>query len=62
MIKYMEICKNNGKSKGKNIKNKMYNIWDMKRIKDTFNFGNGNIEDFKRYMQDNKQLAYFEKL
>ena len=38
-----------------------YNVWDANRIKNAFNFGNGTMEDFKRYMRDNKHV-FFEKV
>lgn len=38
-----------------------FNIWDDERIKNAFNFGNGTIKDFKRYMDNNKQFCYFRK-
>ena len=55
-----EISKHNGKSKEQNFKNGLYNVWDMERIKKAFNNGNGSISDFKKYVNNNKSLAYFE--
>ena len=55
-----EICKQNGKSKQCNFKNGLYNVWDIEHIKKVFNNGNGSISDFKKYVNNNKSLAYFE--
>ena len=55
-----EIRKQNGKSKQCNLKNGLYNVWDMERIKKAFNNGNGTLKDFKAYMENNKQYAYFK--
>lgn len=37
-------------------------IYDDERIKNAFNFGNGTILDFKRYMNSNKIFCYFYDL
>ena len=37
-------------------------IYDDERIKNAFNFGNGSISDFKRYMNNNKIFCYFYDL
>ena len=34
-------------------------LWTPEKIKAAFNNGNGTIEDFKRYMNDNKKTAWF---
>lgn len=34
-------------------------LWTPGRIKAAFNNGNGTKEDLKRYINDNKQFAYF---
>ena len=60
MEKYMEISKKYNKKES--IEKGMYNIWDNKRIKRAFNFGNGTMKDFKRYMKDNNQNCYFQKI
>ncbi len=57
---------------GKNYVEKFYNgdlkkavaehdgvKWTNERIKKAFNFGNGTIEELKRYIQDNSKYAYF---
>lgn len=31
-----------------------FNIWDDDRIRNAFNFGHGTLDDFKRYMHDNR--------
>ena len=36
-----------------------FTIWTLPRIRGAFNFGNGTLKDFQRYMNDNKHL-YFE--
>lgn len=59
-IKYMEILKKY--KKRESIEKGMYNIWDKRRIKGAFDFGNGTIKDFKRYMKDNSNNCYFKKL
>ena len=55
-----EISKQNGKSKQCNLKNGLYNVWTMERIAGAFNFGKGTLKDFKKYVNNNKSLAYFE--
>lgn len=55
-----EISKSNGKSKKQNFKNGLYNVWTMERIQKAFNFGKGTLKDFKKYIENNKNLAYFE--
>ena len=55
-----EISKQNGKSKQCNFKNGLYNVWTMERIAGAFNFGKGTLRDFKAYMENNKQYAYFK--
>lgn len=35
----------------------LYNIWDSERVKNAFNFGNGTIEDLKRYANNNKKYC-----
>lgn len=37
-------------------------IYDDERIKNAFNFGNGTIPDFERYMNNNKIFCYFYDL
>ena len=34
-------------------------LYDDNRIRKAFNFGFGTIEDFKRYMENNKQYCRF---
>ena len=46
-----EICKKN---------RKLISIWDMERIAGAFNNGRGTLKDFKTYMENNKQCAYFK--
>jgi hypothetical protein len=36
-----------------------YNIWDDKRIRAAFNFGNGTMNDMIRYMMDNAPYAWY---
>ena len=36
------------------IKDGGYSVWDDARIKKTFNFGNGSMDDLKRFIKDNK--------
>ena len=55
-----QICKQNGKSKQCNLKNGLYTVWDMERIQKAFNFGKGTLKDFKKYIENNKSLSYFE--
>ena len=55
-----EISKRNGKSKEQNFKNGLYTVWDMERIAGAFNNGKGTLKDFKAYMENNKQYAYFK--
>lgn len=38
-----------------------FSVWDAERIRNAFSFGNGTMEDFKRYMRDNKHKK-FEKI
>lgn len=38
-----------------------FNIWTLERIRNAFNFGNGTLKDFRRYMNDNKHI-YFERI
>ena len=38
-----------------------FNVWDNERIRNAFNFGNGTIKDFERYMKDNKHV-FFERV
>ena len=33
--------------------------WTLERIKAAFNSGNGTEKDLKRYIEDNKDYAYF---
>lgn len=40
---------------------KLYTIWTAERIKKAFNFGHGTMNDLKKYMENNKQFAIFEK-
>lgn len=40
------------------IKDGWYNVWDEKRIKGAFNFGNGTLENFKNYAKNNKPYCY----
>lgn len=35
-----------------------FNIWDADRIRNAFNFGRGTLEDFKRYMHDNRHKHF----
>ena len=44
------------------IKDEMYILWDEERIKRAFNFGNGTIKEFNRYMEANKNLCLYIKL
>ena len=37
----------------------LYTIWDDKRIKSAFNFGNGTYEDFIRFVKDNRIYCAF---
>ncbi len=34
-------------------------LWTDERIKAAFNFGNGSASDLKRYINNNRQFAYF---
>lgn len=36
-----------------------FNVWDDKRIKNAFNFGNGTIKHFEEYMRNNKRYCTF---
>ena len=36
-----------------------YTIWTDERIKDAFNFGNGNKKDFDEYVKNNEKYCYF---
>lgn len=38
-----------------------FTTWDERRIKGAFNFGNGTIADFNRFMKQNKPYALFIK-
>lgn len=54
-----ELCRKDLREEFKNdakkmIRGKMYILWDEERVKHAFNFGNGTMKDFKRYMKDNK--------
>lgn len=40
-------------------KSENFSIWDEKRIKGAFHFGNGTIKDFRAYMRDNKAYCTF---
>ena len=46
----------------KAIKNGFFTVWNEKRIKQAFNFGNGTKKDFFRYQQSNKQFCIFQDL
>lgn len=35
----------------------LFNCWDSERIKNAFRFGNGTINDFKRYINLNKKYC-----
>ena len=35
-----------------------FTIWNAERIKNAFNFGNGTMKDFYRYMRDNKNVCF----
>lgn len=37
-------------------------VFDEKMIKNAFNFGNGTILDFKKYLNDNKKFCYYYDL
>ena len=37
-------------------------IYDDKRIKNAFNYGNGTASDFKRYLNNNKRFCYYYDL
>jgi len=37
-------------------------LWTDERIKAAFNFGNGRKSDLKKYMENNRSLAYFVKV
>lgn len=41
------------------IKQGLYAERNEKFIKNAFNFGNGTIKDFNRYVEDNKKYAEF---
>jgi hypothetical protein len=41
------------------IENGFFIEWTPERIKNAFNFGNGTIKDFRRYMNDNKDRCLF---
>ena len=36
-----------------------FTVWDDKRIKNAFNFGNGTIKHFEAYMSNNKCYCTF---
>lgn len=36
----------------------LYNIWNDKRIKEAFNFGNGTKKDMLNYMKNNKNVGF----
>ena len=41
------------------IENGFFIEWTPERIKNAFNFGNGTEKDFKKYIQNNKNLCLF---
>ena len=43
----------------KAIKNGYFVSWDDNRIKNAFNDGNGTINDFRRYVINNKQFCHY---
>lgn len=49
---YLEISKKNG----------VVRSWTAEQIKKAFNFGKGTEEDFKNYMNNNKQFCKFKKI
>ena len=59
---YLEISKQVGLSKNEALEKGYYSKWDEKRIKGAFNFKNGTLKDFKRYMKDNQKYSYFTKI
>ena len=34
-------------------------LWTDEKIKAAFNFGNGSMSDFKRYISNNRRYAHF---
>ena len=59
---YIEVSKQVGLSKSEALEKGYYSKWDKKRIKGAFNFKNGTLKDFKRYMKDNQKYSYFIKV
>lgn len=60
MKKYIETDK--GLSLKQALESGKYNVWNNDRIKCAFNFGNGTMEHFMEYMQNNKQYARFYEM
>ena len=36
--------------------------WTEEKIKRAFNFGNGTMKDFKRFIHNNKKYSYFVEI
>ena len=61
---WIEISKKKIKELGRvrlAVEKKWYTVWDEDRIRKAFNFGNGTMVDFKRYMENNKPYCVFAK-
>lgn len=41
------------------VKNMDGNLWTDEKIKGAFNFGNGTKKHLKKYIENNKNYAYF---
>lgn len=59
---WLEISKQGSKKANEAIDKGNYNKWNESRIRRAFNFGNGTMKDFERYMKDNKDNAWFRRV